>query len=170
MENIRLIVLDVDGTLTDGKIYYDSSGNEIKSFNVKDGMAITQAQNNGIDIAIITGRTSNIVERRAKELGIKYIYQGTHSKVDALKCILNLLNISLDEVMYIGDDINDIDIMKKVKYTACPRDAVQEVKNIANVISLKDGGNGAVREIIEMVLREQGKWTNIIEKYNGFCQ
>ena len=133
-------------------------------------MAITQAQNNGIDIAIITGRTSNIVERRAKELGIKYIYQGTHSKVDALKCILNLLNISLDEVMYIGDDINDIDIMKKVKYTACPRDAVQEVKNIANVISLKDGGNGAVREIIEMVLREQGKWTSIIEKYNGFCQ
>lgn len=170
MNNIKLIAMDVDGTLTDGKIYYDSNGNEMKSFDVKDGMAIAQAANNGIELAIITGRKSTIVEKRAKELGVKHIYQGIHSKMQALECILNKLNITLNEVMYIGDDINDIEIMKKVGYTACPVDAVDEIRKISNIISSKCGGNGAVREIIEIVLKKQNKWESIIEKYNGVCQ
>lgn len=170
MNNIKLIVLDVDGTLTDGKIYYDSNGNEMKAFNVKDGMAIAQAGKNGIDIAIITGRSSDIVERRAKELGIKYLYQGVHSKVDALELILNNLDINLDQIMYIGDDINDIEVMKKVKYAACPKNAVEEIKRISNIISSKDGGDGAVREIIEIVLKKQDKWISIVGKYMGICQ
>lgn len=170
MKNIKLIALDVDGTLTDGKIYYDNVGNEIKAFNAKDGMAIAQAGKNGIEIAVITGRKSTIVERRSKELGIKHIYQGIHSKVDALNMILDRTNIRYDQVMYIGDDINDIKIMSKVKYAACPNDAVQEVKAICNIISNKTGGNGAVREIIESVLKEQGKWDEIISQYSGGAQ
>lgn len=170
MKNIKLIALDVDGTLTDGKIYYDGAGNEIKAFNAKDGMAIAQAGKNGIEIAVITGRKSTIVERRAKELGIAHIYQGIHSKVDALNIILDKTNIKYDEVMYIGDDINDIQIMSKVKNAACPNDAVQEVRDICNIISSKNGGNGAVREIIECVLKEQGKWDTIISKYSGGAQ
>lgn len=170
VKDIKLIVLDVDGTLTDGKIYYDSAGNEMKAFNAKDGMAIAQAGKNGIDIAIITGRNSNVVERRAKELGIKHIYQGIDSKVEALECILNKLDINLNQVMYIGDDINDIEIMKKVRYKACPKDAVEEIKNISNIISSKAGGDGAVREVIETVLKKQDKWISIVEKYRGICQ
>ena len=170
MKNIKLIVVDVDGTLTDGKIYYDSLGNEMKAFDVKDGMAIAQAGKSGIDMAIITGRSSSIVKKRAEELGVKHIYQGIHSKVEALECILREVQITLDEVMYIGDDINDIEVMNKVRYAACPKDAVKEVKNISDIISIKNGGNGAVREIIEIILKEQGNWTNIIEKYNGVGQ
>lgn len=170
MQNIKLIALDVDGTLTDGKIYYDNVGNEIKAFDAKDGMAIAQASRNGIDIAIITGRNSSIVEKRAIELGVKYIYQGVHSKIEALESILNISKFKLDEIMYIGDDINDISIMKKVKYRACPKDAVNEVKDISTIISSKPGGYGAVREIIEEVLKVQGKWDKIINKYNGICQ
>ena len=165
MENIKLIALDVDGTLTDGKIYYDSNGNEMKTFDAKDGMVISQASKHGIDIAIITGRNSSIVERRSKELGVKHIYQGIHSKVEALEHILNNSKLTCDEVMYIGDDINDIEIMRKVKYSACPADAVNEVKEISNIISSKAGGNGAVREIIETVLKKQDKWANIISNY-----
>ena len=170
MKNIKLIALDVDGTLTDGKIYYDSNGNEMKAFDAKDGMAISQASKNGIDIAVITGRNSSIVERRAKELGVKHIYQGIHSKVGTLECILNNLKLTFDEVMYIGDDINDIEIMRKVRYSACPIDAVNEVKEISNIISSKGGGEGAVREIIETVLKKQDKWDSIINNYSGVCQ
>lgn len=170
MKNIKLIALDVDGTLTDGKIYYDSIGNEMKAFDAKDGMVISQAINSGIVIAIITGRKSSIVERRAKELGVKHIYQGIHSKVEALECILNQLDITSNEVMYIGDDINDLKIMSKVRYAACPRNAVKEVRDISDIISEKDGGNGAVREIVEIVLKEQEKWTSIIQEYSGVSQ
>lgn len=170
MDKVKLIILDVDGTLTDGKIYYDSLGNEMKAFNAKDGMAIAQAIKNNVNIAIITGRKSTIVDKRAKELGINHVYQGVHSKVEVLEIILKNLNINSSEVMYIGDDINDIQIMNKVGFTGCPKDAVDEVKNISKIISTKNGGNGAVREIIEAVLKQQGKWASIIEQYIGSCQ
>lgn len=170
LQNIKLIALDVDGTLTDGKIYYDSNGNEMKAFDVKDGMAISQASKNGIAIAIITGRNSIIVEKRAKELGIKHIYQGINSKVEVIDSIVKQLAITLEEVIYIGDDINDLEVMGKVKYAACPNDAVKEVKEICNIVSIKNGGNGAVREIIEHILKKQRNWINIVEKYNGGSQ
>lgn len=170
MNNIKLIILDVDGTLTDGKIYYDNNGNEIKAFNAKDGMAISQAIKNGINISIVTGRRSSIVDRRAKELGIKYVYQGVNSKVEILDKLLCKLQLDINEVMYIGDDINDIEIMKKLKHSACPKDAVEEVKEISEIVSSKNGGEGAVREIIEIILKDQKKWVNIITKYNGISQ
>lgn len=170
MIDIKLIILDVDGTLTDGKIYYNDQGEEIKAFNVKDGMGIGQAIKNGINIAIITGRNSKIVERRAKELGIKYIYQGIKNKIECLDEILEELKIKEENVMYIGDDINDIEILNSVKYRACPYDAVEEVKSVCEIISKYKGGEGAVRDIIEVVLKKQGKWRKSIDQYSWVIQ
>lgn len=170
MNDIKMIVLDVDGTLTDGKIYYDNMGNEMKSFNVKDGMAIAQAIKNDIYFAVITGRKSNIVEKRCKELGIDNIYQGIQNKLGILESILLKFDIHYDNVMYIGDDINDLEIINKVKYRACPSDAAQEIINKCSFVSKFKGGEGAVREIIEHVLKEQGKWDKIINNYIGFGQ
>lgn len=170
MNEIKIIVLDVDGTLTDGKIYYDSMGNEMKSFNVKDGMAIAQAIKNNIEIAVITGRKSDIVEKRCKELGIKNIYQGISKKLEALDDLLSKVNLSYNNVLFIGDDINDLEVIENVKYGACPADSAAEVIEKCIFISRFSGGNGAVREIIELVLRKQDKWESIVNKYVGVTQ
>lgn len=170
LEQIKLILLDVDGTLTDGKIYYDSQGNEVKAFNAKDGMAIAQAVSKGIEFGIITGRNSSIVERRAHELGIKYLYQGIQDKVEVAEKLIEKLGITYREVMYIGDDINDLAIMRKVGYRACPQDAAEEVIECCDIISKYTGGNGAVREIVEDVLKSQDKWDEIVIKYRAVTQ
>jgi len=148
-KKINLIVLDVDGTLTDGKIYIDSNGVEMKSFNVKDGMGIVNAQNKGIHFTIITGRTSTVVEKRAKELGISEVYQGIKNKLEIMDMLIEKFKITYANVMYIGDDVNDVECMLKVGVVACPNDAVNEVKNISHYISSYNGGEGAVREILE---------------------
>lgn len=170
MKNIKLIVLDVDGTLTDGKIYIDSLGNEIKAFNVKDGMAIAQAIKNGIECAIITGRTSEIVNKRADELGIKHVYQGIHNKKEQLDFILKDLDINYTNCAYIGDDINDLEVMKQVKFSACPSDAAIEVILCSDFVSRYSGGNGAVRDVIEYILKKQELWNDIITRYHGIAQ
>lgn len=170
MKEIKLAVLDVDGTLTDGKIYIDNNGIEAKAFNVKDGMAIAQWVKVGLDAVIITGRRSKIVEIRAKELGIKDIYQGIHAKKEKLIEILEEKNIKLSEVVYIGDDINDLEVMKSVGCAACPKNAVKQVKKISNLVSEYNGGDGAVREILELLMEEKGIWEKVIEKYEGVSQ
>lgn len=170
LKKIKLILLDVDGTLTDGKIYYDNNGNEMKSFDAKDGMAIAQAVKTGIEVGIITGRKSTIVDKRANELGIKYVYQGISNKVEVLKKISRISGIHLNEIMYIGDDINDLEIMNKILISACPNDAANEVLEYVDIISNKKAGNGAVREIIELVLKEQNKWLDIVNNYKGIAQ
>lgn len=170
LNRIKLILLDVDGTLTDGKIYYDNNGNEIKAFNAKDGMAIAQAVRLGIEFGIITGRSSKIVERRAKELGIKYLYQGVHNKVDVSKEIIEKLDITYEEVMYIGDDINDLAIMNIVGVKACPKDSADEIIKCCNIISNYNGGKGAVREIVEKVIKAKDKWESILIQYKGVTQ
>lgn len=167
MKQIKLIVLDVDGTMTDGKIYIDNSGNETKSFNVKDGLAIAQAIKHNVKVAIVTGRSSKIVDIRAKELGIEEVYQNAKDKVKVINSIVNKNLIGLTEVCFIGDDINDLPVMKIVGFSACPKNAAIEVCNQANFISQHYGGEGAVREIIEMIMKEQGLWNPILEKYEG---
>ena len=128
---MKLLVMDVDGTLTDGKIYIGSKGEEFKSFNVKDGYAINEMlHKNGIKTAIITGRESEIVNIRARELSIDCVYQNVSDKVETLKQIVELYGISIEEVAYIGDDLNDFEAMKKCGITGCPADAVDEIKNI----------------------------------------
>lgn len=167
LKDIKLVILDVDGTLTDGKIYYDNQGNEIKTFSVRDGLGIVETIKQEIVVAIITGRKSTIVERRARELGIKYVYQDVKEKAKVADELINRLKVNYHEVMYIGDDINDLQVMQKVGCRACPKDATIEVQSVCEIISSFCAGNGAVREILEQVLKEQGKWKIIIERHRG---
>ncbi|MAP04977.1 MAG: phenylphosphate carboxylase subunit delta [Halieaceae bacterium] len=150
--NIRLLVMDVDGVMTDGKITYTSDGQELKSFNIKDGLGIKRAQASGIETAIITGRTSPIVERRARELGIAHLVQGREDKLAALSDLVGQLNLSLDQVAYIGDDLPDLTAIESVKLGACPADAATEVKSKANWVSTRSGGDGCVRELCDLLV------------------
>ncbi len=157
--NIKLIILDVDGTLTDGGIYYDSCGQELKKFNVKDGLAIKVAISAGIEFAILTGRQSAIVERRAEELGIKYLQEGVQDKYTAMIELIRELKLELKNVGYIGDDWNDLQAMKEVAVKGCPSDAAAEVKEICDIIAEHQGGQGAVRDCIQKILEFTGSWT-----------
>lgn len=149
---IRLLVMDVDGVMTDGKIIYTSDGQEIKSFNIKDGLGIKRAQASGIETAIITGRTSPMVERRALELGIAHLVQGREDKLAVLSDLLDQINLSLDQVAYIGDDLPDLTAIESVKLGACPADAATEVKSRANWVSTRAGGDGCVRELCDLLV------------------
>ncbi len=159
---IKLIVLDVDGVLTDGKITYDSNGNEIKSFNVKDGLGIKMARLSGIGTVIISGRNSAVTNLRAEELKIDYVFQGVNDKVKVFTDLIRKLNISIFDTAYIGDDLNDIKLLKEVGLSAAVGDAVSEVKNIADIVLKSRGGEGAVREFIEIILKRNGQWKDII--------
>jgi 3-deoxy-D-manno-octulosonate 8-phosphate phosphatase (KDO 8-P phosphatase) len=154
--SIELIVLDVDGTLTDGKISYTQSGDEIKSFCVKDGLAIASWIKLGKEVAIITGRNSKIVERRAKELGIKYFYQGVHHKQKVLESILEEQNLTIENVASCGDDLNDYRMLKISKQAFVPSNASVYVQEIATTILKNQGGDGAVREMIEQLIKDEG--------------
>lgn len=165
MKNIKLIVFDVDGVLTDGTIFLGTNGQEFKAFHTQDGMGISLAHYCGIKTAIITGRKSDAVLTRAKELKINYLYQGIHNKIDSLSEILNDLNISHDEVCYIGDDINDLPIINKVGYSAAPNNAVNIVKNNVDFVSTLNGGNGAVRDILDHLLSSQYDYNQLIDDY-----
>ena len=150
--DIRLLVMDVDGVMTDGKITYTSDGQELKSFNIKDGLGIKRAQASGIETAIITGRKSPMVEQRARELGIAHLVQGREDKLAALSDLVDQMNLSLDQVAYIGDDLPDLTAIESVKLGACPADAATEVKSKANWISTRSGGDGCVRELCDLLV------------------
>ena len=156
MENLKTIkcmVFDVDGSITDGGIYFSSNGDEIKKFNIKDGMGIANvSKKSDIATCIITGRKSPIVARRAHELGIKYLYEGIANKALVLDKIIQDLNISYQEVLAFGDDINDISMMDKVGFSACPKNAHAAILNHANFICDFDGGAGACRQICDFIL------------------
>lgn len=152
VRNIRLVVLDVDGTLTDGGVYINNNGIESKKFNIKDGAGIVLAQGCGYEFMILTGRTSNCVDIRAKELNIKYVYQGVKDKLSFLKNILEEIGIKKDQVAYVGDDINDIDCMKYVALSACPLDAVNKVKDYVDIVIPVNGGMGAVRYLCDLLI------------------
>ena len=163
---IKLIVLDVDGTLTDGKLYIGNSGEEMKAFNVKDGLGITQAIKLEKKIAIITGKTSKIVEKRCKELGIIDIHQGIKNKVEVLDSILKKYNLTYENVAYMGDDLIDLAVMKKCKLIGAPKDSIEEILKISNFISQKNGGDGAVREFIEYILKKENLWDKVIKNFS----
>ena len=150
---IKYLIIDVDGTLTDGKIYIGDNGELFKAFDVKDGYGIQNiAISYGIEPIIITGRESAILQNRCRELGIKRVFQGVNDKINKLKFITN----DFSEVAYIGDDLNDLECMKSIKNArgliGCPANAVKDVKEISDYISSRDGGNGAVREFIEWIV------------------
>ncbi|RLA63594.1 MAG: 3-deoxy-D-manno-octulosonate 8-phosphate phosphatase [Epsilonproteobacteria bacterium] len=159
--SIELIVLDVDGTMTDSRITYSENGDEVKSFNVKDGLAIVSWRKLGKQVAIITGRSSNIVARRAKELHIEHFYQGVHNKKEVLEELLEKLGLSMDNVAAIGDDLNDLQMLNSSGISFAPRDASIYVNKIADVILSVKGGDAAVREMIEYLILKEG----LEEKY-----
>lgn len=151
---IKLAAFDVDGVLTDGSLTFDEDGREYKTFNAKDGQGIVNLNKAGIITAIITARENGTVYHRAQNLRIHELHQGVKNKIETLKNIMEKYNISFDEISYMGDDLPDICILKEVKLAACPADAVDEVKAVANFISSKNGGRGAVRELCDKIIRE----------------
>ncbi|MDB4263644.1 HAD-IIIA family hydrolase [Flavobacteriaceae bacterium] len=158
LPNIKTFIFDVDGVLTDGKILITNEGELLRSFDTKDGYAVKCALVQGYKIAIITGGRNQGVEERFKELGVYDIYMGAHHKLDAFQDLLDNYDLDPETILYIGDDVPDIPVMEKVGLGCCPADAVSDVKAMADYVSHKNGGEGCVRELIEQVLRVQGKW------------
>ena len=150
-EKIKLIAFDVDGVLTNGEIIYTESGEEIKAFNAKDGQGIAMLVKEGFITAIITARSTPIVERRAKDLGIAHVYQGAKNKILAMQELMEKYNLDFSQIAYVGDDLPDICILEKVALSCCPADAVSEVKNICKFVAKKNGGQGAVREVTDLI-------------------
>jgi len=165
VDSVKMVVVDVDGVLTDGRIILDGEGNELKHFHVRDGSGLRYLQRVGIECAIITGRTSAAVARRADELGIVRVYQGAKVKLDAYEDLLGATGLADDEICYIGDDLPDLPIMKRVGFPACPADAVDLVKRVSSYVANLTGGHGAVREIAEHIMRGQGKWDLVLQRY-----
>jgi len=154
--SIKLFVMDVDGTLTDGHIYVGSDGEVMKAFNVKDGYAIVNLPKLGIVPVIITGRSSDIVEARARDLKIQECYQGISDKLSKLKEVAEKYGASTQEIAYIGDDVNDLACIRYCGYTACPADALKEVKDSVDYVCATLGGKGAAREFIDRICAENG--------------
>ncbi len=152
LKNIKLILFDVDGVLTDGKIILDSDGKEYKNFHAHDGFGIVKAKQAGIIIGLISGRTSDIVDKRAHKLGIDIVLQGIDDKLEAFRTLKRENNISEKETAYIGDDEFDIPLLKAVAFSAAPANAIKAVKKSVDYVTKSDGGNGSAREIIDMIL------------------
>ena len=148
---IRCVTLDVDGVLTDGRIVYGSDGTEYKSFNVQDGLGIKNLQSMGVHVAIISGRQSDVVQRRAKELGIRHVYQGVENKLTALKQVLNEIGCESSEVAHIGDDEPDRELFAAIGVSVAVANAVPTVKRDADIVTQLSGGDGAVREFCDLV-------------------
>ena len=154
---IKLLVLDVDGCLSDGKLIYSADGVESKNFNVKDGLGISTWVKLGNQVAIITGRNSTIVERRAKELGVQHLHQGIKNKDRVLKEIVDSLGISFEEVAAVGDDLNDYNMLSLVGKSFAPKDGAKEIKTLVGTTLSFKGGDGAVREMIDILVDENGQ-------------
>ena len=162
---IKILILDVDGVMTDGRIIYDDDGKETKVFDVKDGHGIKLLIRAGIDVAIITARESRVVLHRAKNLGIEMVYQKAMDKVLAFEDILKKRQLYSREAAYIGDELVDIPLLRKVGFAVAVKDAVEDVKNYGDYITVKNGGYGAVREVCELILKTKGKWDKVTAKY-----
>ena len=164
---IRLLVLDVDGTMTDGGVYYDGAGNEMKKFAIKDGAGLVLARAAGLQVMICTGRASEAVRRRAEELKVTYLYQGVADKAAFLRGFLAEQGLRREEVAYCGDDLNDLAAMALCGFVACPADAAPEVAARADCRLPQKGGEGAVRGAVEAILRRDGRWAAAVEAAFG---
>lgn len=164
---IKLLMLDVDGVLSDGKLYFGNDGSEIKAFCTLDGQGIKMLQNSGVQVGIITGRQSNLVERRAGNLGIKLLKQGREDKLTALQELIAefKLTISLDQIAYMGDDYPDLPVIRKVGLGMTPANAHWAVAEHASWISQRNGGEGAVREACDLIMQAQGTFEAALQPY-----
>ncbi len=165
LKKIRLIIFDVDGVLTDGRITFGSGNLEIKSFNVRDGHGIKIAKRCGLEVALVTGRTSDVVTRRAEDLGVTYVYQGIWDKKPVLAELLDSLALQPEEVAVVGDDVVDIPLMRRVGVGFTVPEAPEEVRRAARYITGAQGGHGAAREVVELILKAQAKWDGALARY-----
>ena len=161
---IKLVLTDIDGVWTDGGMYYDNNGNEFKKFNTTDSAGVLFLKELNIPVCIITGEENQIVQNRVKKLKIDYLFMGIKNKLAIVNSLCKKLSINFDEIAYIGDDINDIPLLKKVKISATPSDAPEYVKKYAKWIMTKKGGEGAFREFVEKILIENNLFNSTLER------
>jgi 3-deoxy-D-manno-octulosonate 8-phosphate phosphatase (KDO 8-P phosphatase) len=166
-EKVELLLLDVDGVLTDGGIIIDDRGLETKRFDVRDGLGISLLIRAGIEVGFITGRSSPVVVRRARELKVRIVYQGVQNKSAIYAKIKSRMGLKDDQVAYIGDDIVDLPILKEAGLGIAVRDGWAELKRQVDYVTLAPGGKGAVREVAELLLRAQGKWDRLTCRYSN---
>lgn len=170
-KSIRLIIFDVDGVLTDGAITYhaDASGGggESKNFHTKDGLGLRAAMQSGVQVAIITARSSDIVARRMSELGIEHVVQGCKDKAEEVGRLAEALGVALEDTAYLGDDLVDLPAMRRVGYPMAVADAAAELRDMAAFVTKLPGGRGAAREAVEHILKAQGKWDAVVAGYRG---
>ena len=158
MPQIDTFIFDIDGVLTNGVVTIYPNGEMVRNMNIKDGYALKTAVNAGYNVCIISGGTNENVRKRFKNLGITDVYLGAHKKIEQFNEYVHNLNLNHDRILYMGDDIPDFPVMKKVGLPCCPKDAAPEIQEISSYISHKKGGKGCVRDVIEQVLKVQGKW------------
>lgn len=164
---IKLLLMDCDGVLTDGRIWLTDDGTDQKSFNTHDGLGLALLHRAGLRSGVISGRTSSGLERRAGELDIEFVRQGDPNKVAAFEEILRAAGVGENEVAFVGDDLTDIPLMLRVHLAVAVADAVEEVRGVAHFVTSREGGRGAVREVIELILKAQGRWSDLVEHYTG---
>ena len=165
IKKVKMLILDVDGVLTDGRIIWTDSAEEIKFFNVQDGVGIVLAQRVGLKVAIISARKSKVTEIRAKELKIKEVYQTTESKLVAYEKLIDKYKLADEEVAYIGDDLHDLPVLRRVGFAVATTNAQEEAKQVSHYVTEKNGGEGAVREVVNIILKARGLWDKAVEKY-----
>lgn len=166
LKKIKLLLLDVDGVLTDGKIVYDSRGRDMKFFDVHDGLGVYMLEKAGIPTALITAKGSKAIRPRARDMRVAAVFENISPKTAALEKITKRFNVNLEEICFVGDDLVDLCLMKKVGFPVAVFNAVPEIKQAAAYITLKEGGRGAVREISELILKSQGKWETQLKAYD----
>jgi len=166
LQKVRCLILDVDGVLTDGGIIIDDNGQELKKFDVRDGHGLKLVMRCDISVVILTGRQSQVVSHRAKELGITAIYQKATNKIKTLDEIMEKYCWDAETIAYIGDDIVDVPVLRRVGFGVAVADASIHAKKASCYVTDSPGGKGAVREVCEMILQAQGRWDEIVEKYN----
>jgi 3-deoxy-D-manno-octulosonate 8-phosphate phosphatase (KDO 8-P phosphatase) len=164
-KRIKLLIFDVDGVLTDGSIMLDNTGNEYKSFHVRDGYGIKMLLHAGVRVAIVTGRKSEVVERRARELGVTEVYQNCHNKILIYKKLIKKYSLSNKEIAYMGDDIVDAPIMARAGFPITVADADKEIKKYALMTTKNRGGKGAAREVTDFIIKAKGLWKRIFDEY-----
>jgi 3-deoxy-D-manno-octulosonate 8-phosphate phosphatase (KDO 8-P phosphatase) len=164
---IRLVLFDVDGVLTDGKILLHPDGTESKQFDIKDGTGLVWAQRAGLKVGVISARTSAATAQRAAQLGITIVQQGVPSKLRAYDDVLQQLGFADADAAYMGDDVLDLPIVGRVGLSGCPADGAEEVRSRVDYVSRAGGGNGAAREFVELILKAQGRWTSLVASYVG---
>ncbi len=157
-KRVKLLVLDVDGVMTDGRIIYGNYGDEIKNFDVNDGLGVYLLKKTGIKCVVLTAKASRVVTRRARDLRIDKVYHNFHYKIEALKMIRKKFKIEDEAVCFVGDDVIDIPVLRRVGLAICPPNAMEEVKQVSHMVTSKKGGRGAVREVCELIMKAQGTW------------